>query len=79
MFLDVSKAYDCGHFKKNYTTNQFIFLLLECLCFGTLNKNYELDGELKCRYILLFLMEYDKEEYCLHRCLLYIWMISLHC
>ena len=38
-----------------------------------------LGGELKCRHSLLSLMEYDKEEYCLHRYLLYIWMISLHC
>ena len=68
-----------GHCLENYSTDQFIFLLLECLCIGTQSKNYVLGGELKCRHILLFLMEYDKEEYCLHRYLLYIWMISRQC
>ena len=76
-FLDTSKAYDrvvstTGHCLENYSIDQFIFLLLECLCTGTQSKNYVLGGELKCRHILLFLMEYDKEEYCLHRYLLYI-------
>ena len=42
------------------------------------SKNNVLGGELKCRHILLFLMEYDKEEYCLHRYLLYIWITSFH-
>ena len=54
------------HCSENYSTDQFILLLFEC-CIGTLNKNYVLGGELKCRHILLFLMEYNKEEYCLHR------------
>ena len=44
-----------GHCSENYSTNQFIFLLLECLCIDTLNKNYVLGGELKCRYILFSL------------------------
>ena len=67
-----------GHCLENYLTDQFIFLLLECLCIGTQGKNYVLGGELKCRHNLQFLMEYDKEEYCFHRYLLYIWMISLY-
>ena len=52
-----------GHCLENYSTDQFISLLLECLCIGTLSKNYVLNGELKCRHILLFLIEHDKEEY----------------
>ena len=67
-----------GHCSENYSTDQFTFFLLECLCIGTLSKNYVLGGELKCRHILQFLIEYDKEEYCLHRYLLFTWMISLH-
>ena len=38
--------------------------------FGTLDKNYALSGELKCRHFLLFLMEYVMEEYYLHLYLL---------
>ena len=52
-----------GHCLEIYSTDQFIFLLLECLCIGTQSKNYVLDGKLKCRHILLFLMDYDKGEY----------------
>ena len=51
-----------GHCLENYSTDQFIFLLLECLFIGTQSKNYVLGGELKCCHILLFLMEYDKED-----------------
>ena len=36
-----------GHCSENYSTDQFIFLLLECLCIGTQSKNYVLGGELK--------------------------------
>ena len=84
-FLDASKllkpmiVLTTGHCLENYSTGQFIFLLLECLCIGTQSKDMILGWELKCRHILLFLMEYDQEEYCPHRYLLYIWMISLHC
>ena len=84
-FLDASKAYD----RVNYWTlfrkllNRSIHILIvrklmyiywytkQELCIRT-------GGELKCCHILLFLMEYDKEEYCLHRYLLYTWMSSLH-
>ena len=64
-----------GHCLENYSTDQFIFLFLECLYIGTKSKNYVLGDreDLKFRHILLFLMEYDKEEYCLHRYLLYIY------
>ena len=33
-----------GHCLENYSTDQFTFLLLECLCIGTQSKNYVLDG-----------------------------------
>ena len=78
-FLDASKAYDrVNHwtlFKKLLDRSVHI---LECLCFGTLDKNYALGGELKCRHFLLFLMGYVREEYYLHLYLLYTWMISPH-
>ena len=64
-FLDASKAYNRRRvnywtlFKKllDRSVHACIFKLLECLCFGTLDKNYALGGELKCRHFLLFLME----------------------
>ena len=46
-FLDASKAYivlTTGHCLENYSIDQFIFLLLECLCIGTQSKNYVLGG-----------------------------------
>ena len=81
-FLDASKAYDCvNHWTlfRKLLNRSIHMLLLECLCFSTLSKNYVLGGELKCCHTLLFLIEYDKEEYCLHRYLRYTWMISLRC
>ena len=77
-FLKPMIVLTTGHCLENYSTDQFIFLLLECLYIGTESKNYVLGGELKCRHILLFLMEYDKEEYCLHRYLLYIYYSLLN-
>ena len=38
-----------GHCLENYSTDQFIFLLLECLCIGTQSKNYVLGGGLSSR------------------------------
>ena len=75
-FLDASKAYDrVNHWTlfRNYSTDQFIFLLLESICIGTLSNNYILDGELKCRHVLLFLtlyvalytIVYNDNNYCL--------------
>ena len=34
----------------------FILLLFECSCFGTLSKKYVLDGELRCRLILILVV-----------------------
>ena len=73
-FIDASKAYDrVNHwtlFKKLLDRSVHI-LVVRMLMFGTLDKNYALSGELKCRHVLLFLMEYVREEYYLHLYLLY--------
>ena len=61
-------------FRKLLNRSIHILIVRMLMYIGTQSKNYVLGGELKCRHILLFLMEYDKEEYCLHRYLLYIWI-----
>ena len=74
-FLDASKAYDSVNhwtlFRK--LLNRLIHILIvRMLMYWYTTQELCIRWELKCRHILLFLMEYDKEEYCLHRYLLYI-------
>ena len=72
-------AWTIGHYLTSYWSDLFLLLLYEFSCFGTLSMKYVLDGELRCRLILILVMEYDKEECYLHLYLQYTWMIFLHC
>ena len=61
-FLDASEAYyRVNHWSlfRKLLNRSIHILIVILICFGTLRKNYLLGGELKCRHILLFLMEYD--------------------
>ena len=66
-------------FKREHGTDLCMFTVKSVIKYYNLHdspvyisKNYVLGGELKCRHILLFLMEYDKDEYVLYRiCCIY--------
>ena len=54
-----------------------MLLVVRMLIFWYTRQELSLGGELKCRHVFLFLMEYVREECYLHLYLLYTWMILI--
>ena len=79
--LDASKAYDrVNHwtlFRKLLNRSIHILIVRMLMYWYTKQELCIRWGAEMSPYFTI--MEYDKEEYCLHRYLLYTWMISLHC